>query len=83
MVKSLFTVDSKGVFFLLVVREVLFFTEVLNWGPQNESKNNNFSNDCISTVISLLYRSNNKVINLFPIGNGYMIFYPLKNSSFP
>ena len=27
MVKFLFTVDSKGVFFLLVVRENLFFTE--------------------------------------------------------
>ena len=25
-------------------------TEVLNWRPQNESKNNNFSNACISTV---------------------------------
>ena len=37
-------------------KDTEFLTEVLNWRPQNESKNNNFSNACISTVISLLYR---------------------------
>ena len=29
---------------------ILCLTEVLNWRPQNESKNNNFSNICISSV---------------------------------
>ncbi len=31
-------------------------TEVLNWGPQNESKNNNFQTPVFQLFISLLYR---------------------------
>ena len=28
----------------------VFWTEVLNWRPQNESENNNSPNICISTI---------------------------------
>ena len=35
---------------LSVLCENNFLTEVLNWRPQNESKNNNPSNACISII---------------------------------
>ena len=39
-------------------------------------------NNC-DTIFLEVNSINNKAINFFPIGNGYMTFHPLKNSSFP